>query len=130
MLAYMDVLVVEDEVRLADIMARNLRARGHAARVAATAQEAIAEIERSLPNVLLLDVNLPDMTGWDILRQLDAARRQQIKVIVVSAGPISQKRIEEFRPERHLEKPFPIDALVRMLAELEPGPRSEGTGGS
>ena len=125
----MDVLVVEDEAQLGDIMARNLRARGHAARVAATAQEAIAEIEQAQPDVLLLDVNLPDMTGWDVLRQLDTARRQQIKVIVVSAGPISQKRIEEFRPERHLEKPFPIDALVRMLSELEPGARGVETGG-
>jgi DNA-binding response OmpR family regulator len=115
----MDVLVVEDEAALADTIARNLRARGHVVRIEPTAEGAIAQVEASRPDLLLLDVNLPDLTGWDVLRELDPQTRRAVKVIVVSAGPISQKRIEEFGPERHLEKPFPMDALVRILSELD-----------
>jgi DNA-binding response OmpR family regulator len=125
----MDVLIVEDETALADIIARSLRARGHVVRVEPTAEGALEAIGSAAPQVLLLDVNLPDMTGWDVLRQLDAEQRQRLAVIVVSAGPISQKRIEEFQPERHLEKPFPMDALVRILDNLGPESRA-ATGGT
>ena len=46
-------------------------------------------------------------------------------VVVISAAPLSQKRIEEFQPLRWLQKPFPIDALVRLLAEVEPARTAE-----
>jgi CheY-like chemotaxis protein len=66
----------------------------------------------------LLDVNLPDMTGWEILRRLSEDDRRHLPVVVISAAPISPKRIEEFRPARCLMKPFPIDALLRTLNDL------------
>jgi DNA-binding response OmpR family regulator len=111
----MKVLLVEDEAALSDVMARNLRARGHEVTAAATAEAAVLEMAHAWPDVLILDVNLPDMTGWDILRGLSAKERESLPAIVISAAPISQKRIEEFRPFRALLKPFPIDALVRAL---------------
>lgn len=116
----MDILLVEDEAQLADVIARNLRARGHTVRTAHTAADAVAALSVQQPAVLILDINLPDITGWEVLRRLSFADRQRLKVVVVSAGPISPKRIEELRPDRHLEKPFPIDALVRILSELAP----------
>ncbi len=72
------------------------------------------------PDVLILDVNLPDMTGWDVLRRLTPADRERLSVIVISAAPISEKRVVEFQPLRHLQKPFPIEALVRLLNEAAP----------
>jgi DNA-binding response OmpR family regulator len=116
----MDVLLVEDEAQLADTIARSLRARGYQTRVASTGAAAFDELTRAQPDVLVLDVNLPDLTGWDIVRRLSESGPPRPGVVVVSAGPISQKRIEELRPDRWLEKPFPIDALIRALQELEP----------
>jgi DNA-binding response OmpR family regulator len=118
----MHVLLVEDEAALADTIARSLRARGYTATVASTGESAVAELSRARPDVLVLDVNLPDLTGWDILRHLSDSGQPRPGVVVVSAGPISQKRIEELRPDRWLEKPFPIDALIRALQEFEPSP--------
>jgi DNA-binding response OmpR family regulator len=115
------VLIVEDETALADVIARNLRARGHDVTRAESAEAAVLAMAESWPDALILDVNLPDMTGWDILRRLGAADRARLPAIVISAAPISQKRIEEFRPHRALLKPFPIDALVRALNELPAG---------
>jgi two-component system KDP operon response regulator KdpE len=111
----MKVLLVEDEAALADVIRRNLRARGFEVSVADSAEAALLAMTASSPDVLVLDVNLPDMTGWDILRGLGAAGRERLPAIVVSAAPISQKRIDEFRPFRTLTKPFPIEALVRAL---------------
>jgi DNA-binding response OmpR family regulator len=114
----MRILLVEDEAALADVIARNLRARGHSVTLAPTAEAALLSLATERPDVLLLDVNLPDMTGWEILRRLGEDERRHLPVVVISAAPISPKRIEEFRPERCLMKPFPIDALLRTLGEL------------
>ena len=122
----MKVLLVEDEPALADVIARNLRARGHDVVEAGTAEAAVSAMAESWPDALILDINLPDMTGWDILRRLDAADRARLPAIIISAAPISQKRIDEFKPFRALLKPFPIDALVRALNELSAGRPSEG----
>jgi DNA-binding response OmpR family regulator len=78
--------------------------------------------------VVVLDVNLPDLTGWDVLRGMDRSKRERCRVVVISAGPISAQRIEELQPDRHLEKPFPMDALVRILSELAPAGRAQRDG--
>lgn len=123
----MKILLVEDDAPLADVIARNLRARGHELAAAGTAEAALLAMAESWPDVLILDVNLPDQTGWDVLRRLTAADRKRSSVIIVSAAPISEKRVVEFQPLRHLQKPFPIDALVRLLTEVAPpaAPTSE-----
>lgn len=116
----MNVLLVEDDGPLRDVIARNLRARGHELAVAGTAEAAMLSMAGTWPDAIVLDVNLPDMTGWDVLRRLTPADRKRVSVIIVSAAPISEKRLLEFQPLRHLQKPFPIDALVRLLNQVAP----------
>jgi DNA-binding response OmpR family regulator len=117
----MRILLVEDETALADVIARNLRARGHDVVISPTAEAAVLSMAERWPDGLILDVNLPDMTGWDVLRRLSAKDRELLRVVVISAAPIAQKRIQEFAPVRWLQKPFPIDALVRLLHSPAPG---------
>jgi DNA-binding response OmpR family regulator len=112
-----DVLLVEDESALADVIARNFRARGHDVRLAPSAEVAVLSMADRWPDALILDINLPDMTGWDILRRLSAEVRASLRVVVISAAPISQKRIQEFAPLRWLQKPFPMDALIRLVQD-------------
>ena len=111
----MKVLLVEDESALADVIARNLRARAHQVMVEYAAEPALLRMAELWPDVLVIDVNLPDLTGWEILRRLSEQDRKRLHVIVISAAPISPKRIDEFKPDRTLQKPFPIDALIRAL---------------
>ena len=118
----MDVLVAEDDAALADVISRNLRARKHQVRTAATAESALLEMASAWPDTLILDVNLLGDTGWDVLRRLSPADRSRVGVVVISAAPISQRRIDEFQPLRWLQKPFPMDALVRHLREAPPPP--------
>ena len=112
----MRVLLVEDEPALADILARNLTARGHQVTIEETAESAIVSMAHEWPEALIIDINLPgEHSGWEILRHLTPGERDGLKVIVMSAAPISEKRIGEFKPLQALHKPFPIDALVRAL---------------
>src|SRR5262245_33258956 len=113
----MKVLLVEDETSLADVLARNLRVRGHHVTIAATAGEAISGIRLWHPEAVVLDINLPDDSGWEVYRQLNPGEREALHVVVISAAPFSQKRLEEFRPAHALQKPFPIDALARAVSD-------------
>jgi DNA-binding response OmpR family regulator len=108
------VLVVEDEAVLRKIVARNLTSRGIEVYEAGTATDAIRAATTEHPDLLLLDINLPDQTGWEVLRELKR-HGTDVPTIIVSAVRVSQSRLEEFRPLAYLPKPFPIDALLRLV---------------
>lgn len=108
------VLLVEDEVTLRRVIARNLTSRGISVHEAGTAVEALQAATTEKPDLLLLDINLPDQTGWDVLRELKR-RGTDVPTIIVSAVRVSQSRLDEFHPLAYLPKPFPIDALLRLV---------------
>ena len=111
---YRRVLVVEDEVLLRSVVARNLTSRGVLVSEAGTAAEAVRAATLDRPDLLLLDINLPDQTGWDVLRELKR-RGTEVPTIIVSAVRVGQNRLDEFQPLAYLPKPFPIDALLRLV---------------
>jgi DNA-binding response OmpR family regulator len=113
---YHRILIVEDELPLRRAIARNLASRGHDVREASTAAEAIYALEESRPDLLLLDINLPDKTGWDVLRDL-RQRGLEVPTVIVSAVRASQNRLSEFHPLAYLPKPFPLEALLRLVEQ-------------
>ena len=113
------VLIVEDDDSLRPIVARHLRAQGFDVREASSAEEArelLAEDDR--PNAVLLDVNLPTDTGWDLLRGPEFDGPGAPAVVITSAGTVSPKRLAEFRCAGWLPKPFPMETLVDTLDRL------------
>jgi DNA-binding response OmpR family regulator len=111
------VLLVEDEQSLRMIIARNLEERGYRLTAVASVCEAIEQLQAAPPDVIVLDVNLPDGTGWEILRWLRSTDRHPA-VIVYSAVPPSRKRVAEFQPDAVLLKPFPMDCLLDLVATV------------
>jgi DNA-binding response OmpR family regulator len=111
---YRRVLLIEDEAALRRVIARNLTSRGLEVREAGTVAGALRAVNSEVPDLILLDINLPDRSGWDVLRNL---RQQNIDVptIVVSAVQVSQLRLDEFHAMAYLPKPFSIDALLRLV---------------
>jgi len=121
------ILLVEDDDVLRDLIEQNLRIRGHDVRIAGDVQEALNQLRVSSFDLTFLDINLPDKTGWDILRigqeegilhaqELDGDG-QKLPVVVLSAVRVSSRRLAEFRPLAYLPKPFPMDALLRLATE-------------
>jgi DNA-binding response OmpR family regulator len=113
-MAYKRILLVEDEATLRGIIVRNLAARGCQVREAATVAEALAELATELPDLMLLDINLPDRTGWDVLRHLKT-KGKHVPTAVISAVRVSGERLAEFQPLAFLPKPFPLEALLRLV---------------
>ncbi|HEY2592897.1 MAG TPA: response regulator [Chloroflexota bacterium] len=112
------VLLVEDEPTLRRVIARNLASRGLDVHEAGTAHDAVEVATTAHPDLLLLDINLPDQTGWDVLREL-RRRRREVPTIILSAVRVSHNRLDEFHPIAYLPKPFPIEALLRLVFSPE-----------
>jgi DNA-binding response OmpR family regulator len=108
------VLLVEDEPTLRRVIARNLVSRGLDVHEAGTAQDAVQAATTAHPDLMLLDINLPDQTGWDVLREL-RRRSSEIPTIILSAVRVGTNRLDEFHPIAYLPKPFPIEALLRLV---------------
>src|SRR5690242_21935029 len=117
---YRRVLIVEDEAQLRRIIARNLTSRGLDVREADCAEAAVSAVASERPDLLLLDINLPDRTGWEVLREL-SQRKTEVPTIVMSAVRARPARMAEFHPVAYLPKPFPIESLLRLVLEPSPG---------
>jgi CheY-like chemotaxis protein len=141
------ILLIEDDEALRELMERNLRARHHAVSVAVDAQSALRYLRTGTFDLIILDINLPDLSGWDVLRiarreslgagkprigaspirpyapqspyvpQTDMQPEENLPIVVVSAVRVSPRRLSEFRPLAYLPKPFPMEALLRLAWE-------------
>ena len=119
------ILLVEDDEVLRNLVERNLRVRGHEVRIAADARSALAQLHAAPLDLIVLDINLPDQTGWEVLRlaqhegtlHLHELDGNKLPVVVLSAVQVSPRRLAEFRPLAYLPKPFPLDSLLRLAAE-------------
>lgn len=113
-----DVLVVEDDFMVAGIHTRFVeRVPGfRVVGVAATGQQALAEVERLAPDLLLLDVHLPDLSGIEVLRRLRADGHDLGVIVITAAREADTVRAAAAGGAAHyLVKPFSFDDLAGRL---------------
>jgi DNA-binding response OmpR family regulator len=119
------VLIIEDDEALRLIVSRHLRSEGYDVAEADSAEHAVRSLGEGLrPAVVILDLNLPGDTGWDLLRGTALADAGSPPVIITSATTVSPKRLAEFGCAGYLPKPFPLDTLVATI-ERHLGPSDE-----
>jgi DNA-binding response OmpR family regulator len=126
--ACMRILLVDDERHVRRALARSLEASGHVVTEAERGVDALAMLEGDPVDLLVLDVNLPDMSGWEVLRTGQARRLQSPPVVIISAVPPSVARQQEFRPLGVLHKPFPLESLHRLAVLAATGSPNGKTG--
>jgi len=115
------VLVVEDEPETNRLLCRLLERRGFACRGVEQGGEALTAAREMRPSALLLDLMLPDMTGFDVYERLrKAGPFKRIPVIIVTAldDDASRQRGEKMGADAYLTKPFMPDTLVTELREV------------
>jgi two-component system KDP operon response regulator KdpE len=109
------VLVVEDEPGLRHALAINLRARRYDVPVAATGAAALTAAAREPPDVVVLDLGLPDMDGTDVIRGLRGW--SQVPIIVLSARSGQGDKVDalDAGADDYVTKPFGMDELLARL---------------
>ena len=110
------ILVVEDDPTLLRAITRNLSARGYMACGAMTVAEALAALQHERLAIAVLDIDLPDGSGWEVLRALREGAHAQVPTIVMSALRPNPRLCAELRTVGVLEKPFPMESLLRLIA--------------
>jgi DNA-binding response OmpR family regulator len=116
------ILLVEDDEALRRILAGHLRRNGYdvlEADSAERAAEAMALEPR--PALVVLDINLPGGTGWDLLRAPSMQAPGRPPVVVASAVTVSPRRLAEFGVDGYLPKPFPLETLLQTVERLLDG---------
>jgi DNA-binding response OmpR family regulator len=124
----MKLLIVEDERRIAAFLAKGLKAEGYTVEHVLTGVEAVASAERSEPDLVLLDLALPDIDGTEVLRRL-RARGKRMPVIVLTARGDVKDRVESLNlgADDYLTKPFEFaELLARVRARLRTPGAVEG----
>lgn len=115
------VLMIDDEETARDLTARSLVRLGFEVRTATTGGEGI-ELARSLrPSLILLDINLPDVTGWDVLTVLSTGDAGDIPVIIHSIDDNRQRALSSGACE-HLVKPADRDVLAAAVLRFARAP--------
>jgi two-component system phosphate regulon response regulator OmpR len=113
------VLLIEDDESLRRIVSRHLCQEGFAVEDVSSAEDAERLLHEGLrPAVILLDLNLPGDTGWDLLRGGSLSAAGSPPVVITSATAVSPKRLAEFGCAGFLPKPFPLETLVATVERL------------
>jgi DNA-binding response OmpR family regulator len=110
-----DILVVDDDADIADIIGYSLRKVGYRPILAHTGQEALALAERTLPDLIVLDVMLPDLSGFDVCRRL--RERSRVPVILLTARGEEADRVWglDLGADDYVTKPFSHRELLARI---------------
>jgi CheY-like chemotaxis protein len=113
------VLVVDDNRDSAEMMQVLLGMLGHTVEVAHTGRAAIDTAASLQPHVILLDIGLPDMTGYDVAREIRAARPHGVRLIALTGWGQEEARQQarEAGFDHHLTKPADPAVLEKLLSE-------------
>ncbi len=121
------ILIADDESMVLEIMARKIASQGYEVITANDGQEAWAKIVRDVPDIILLDLNMPKMDGWTVLSQLrknPPTKRWQPVIIVSAQNELGsfQKGVN-LEADHYLTKPCQMEDIlkgIRLMLSLVP----------
>ena len=117
--AHHRVLVVDDEPNIVDVISMALKFQGFAVEAAGTGQEAISQVAEFKPDLILLDVMLPDMEGFDVAKRLGAAH-SRVPIIFLTARDATDDKVRGLTlgGDDYVTKPFSLEELVARIRSI------------
>ena len=117
------VLVVDDEPQVAWVLQFSLQAEGFETFTASDGIEALEQIGRHHPQLMVLDVMMPRMDGWTVLeelRKLPDEDRPRVVMVTALTSSRDRDRATELGAAAYVPKPFDVTELVGVLRDLQP----------
>ena len=110
------ILVVDDDSRLAATIDMCLSKRGHNVKVFHSGANAVMYLFEEKPDLMVVDIRLPDCEGWflaEILKKLDLS--QKVPVIVMSVLDPDRVKVADAKPYAYIQKPFDMGQLIQAV---------------
>lgn len=111
-------LIVEDEPEANKLLGMLLRLRGYKTDSAFTGQEALRMVEASPPDIIFLDLMLPDLNGYEVCKRLKSSKRTSlVPLVIVTARLSAENRLESFRlgADDYISKPYTPDQIFQSM---------------
>jgi excisionase family DNA binding protein len=117
------VLIVDDDERVREYVRVNLEMEGYAVREAGSAEEGLGVLEEVSPDLILLDVMMPEVDGWEMLRRVQERHGVGAIPVVMFSGKVDDAAAEEATArgaQAFLGKPFDPQQLIERAKQLLP----------
>ncbi len=113
------ILVVDDEPNIADVLSMALRFEGFEVETAASGAEALTAAARFRPELIVLDVMLPDLDGFEVARRL-GADRARVPIVFLSARDATEDKVRGLTVggDDYVTKPFSLEELVARVRSI------------
>jgi two-component system OmpR family response regulator len=113
------ILVVDDEPNIADVVSMALRFQGFDVETAGTGTDAISAVTSFRPHLIVLDIMLPDMEGFDVAQRL-GAQRARVPIIFLTARDATDDKIRGLTlgGDDYVTKPFSLEELVARIRAI------------
>jgi two-component system OmpR family response regulator len=113
------ILVVDDEPNIADVVAMALRYQGFEVAAAGTGREALDQVAAFRPHLMVLDVMLPDMEGFEVAERL-GARRADVPIVFLTARDATSDKVRGLTSggDDYVTKPFSLEELVARIRTI------------
>jgi two-component system OmpR family response regulator len=113
------ILVVDDEPNIVDVISMALKFQGFDVEAAGTGAEALAAVAAFRPHLILLDVMLPDMEGFDVAQRL-GAQRARVPIIFLTARDATDDKVRGLTlgGDDYVTKPFSLEELVARIRSI------------
>ena len=115
------VLVIEDEPDLRALMELVLEDRGYTVLTACDGREGLELLGSNRPDVILLDMKMPVMDGWEFARRYRATFEDRAPIVVVTAAEDLRARADEIGATKALGKPVELDTLFATIEDATSG---------
>ena len=117
------VLIVDDDDRLREYVRVNLEVEGYVVREAANAEEGLAALEEEPPDLILLDVMMPKVDGWEMLRRVQEKHGVGAIPVIMFSGKVDERSADEAASrgaQGFIGKPFDPRSLIESTKQLLP----------
>eukprot|EP01034_Spumella_vulgaris_P038775 gene38775-47889_t len=119
------ILIVDDSRDIADVLVELFTSHGHEVRAVYCGADAIAAVVRMAPDIVFLDISMPDMNGFEVAATVRSLVDRSPKLVAFTSfeGAAFRKRIDAAGFDLHVAKPAEVH---RLLAALEIAPAAHG----
>lgn len=120
------ILIVEDDPDLREMVGMVLENSGYAIEHVSNGQQGLKQAAEHLPSLVLLDMRMVGMNGWEFARAFREEHGRATPLVVFTAAPDAAAVAEEVEADGYLPKPFQLDQLLATIARFVPPPAGQG----